>query len=1169
MKKRSLDMGRFWIFIFIFQMGLDLLGGVAIEYEVPVDGGVSLGVYDKENRLVRTLLTGKPHSTGSYTLEWDGRDRYGNPLPTGKYQWKLLATRGLRSEFITQIGQNVNPLWEKATGNHEPPRAASIDASGIYRFGSVNEGTHSGVKTDWDGRHIWTSDRRLKDPWVHGSLTTALVGNKLFELIPDGTVYGYDSSNGEIFTGSDAEPEPWNFRWKGFQAPGASSDEERRALHIKFSPSDLVGHASSHLLVAGYPQFNAICWFNAKNGELVDTIENIPAMLGLAMGENETVFVVSDNAIISLDRKTRSPRVIISRDQLDAPVSVCVHQDSGDILVAENNELRGYMSSTTRHCQVKRFTKTGELIQMYGRPDGRQDGVYFPEDFRGITNIEATAGGGFVITEGKHTPPRRTAWFDHKGECIKEWSGAQHYGIIACPEPNNPSYVWFRANADPPALVRCHIDYETKAWKVVEIYQDVFAQNQYAHVPLVPYVMESMGVVYIHGGGVQTAGMTLCRYDPTTQKLRPCNASETQSTEAGRMSYLWNDLNDDGLATDNEVEWLERNKLGGALVKEDFTLLTTPSATAYQPGHILKPTSMTSGGTPIYDWDQAQPLIPWKENGATYFPNDYLKSPDGSWYACYSSSVSNPHEGHENHGAWYYNSCSAIDRLVKWNKDWQPIWSVGKHSPDNDHEIGSTSMPRGLVGHTRQFIIWADASDEELVRPTVWTDDGLYVDELLRVPIDTIPKLKHGVDNSNEYPLGHLYDDPLSGAVYFYALSSAGGSPIYKITGWDNCFHDHGTIDLTDQASPGITRNGSGLLAEYFNNSHCSGTPAVIRRDKLVYFHWLDGLDVLPEGIHKEDFSCRWSGQIETPTSENYRFIFESMTPWRGNGWGTPGRPRWVKLWIGGNLVLDTLSGLQTPTTYAFPGSYQGIYGEIPLVAGQRYDLRLECSFSGNAVAKLCWETPALDRLAIRTEYLHPDPGPTHPITKISPGSTDVLASIHFDSPEGNLDWSAHRPGVFGRMTGNCRRVPGVSGSGLEMESHGPLDPAVYPIDEALALPDGDYSISFWFKSTSAEARLCEARRYTSYNNQWSDHVVSIVNGQVYFLLSGDSPLVSSKTYNDGHWHHLSTSVGPNGQKLYIDAQLVGTGNLSKRTRSSNRLGLDSRSGNDSIHRGY
>jgi len=100
---------------------------------------------------------------------------------------------------------------------------------------------------------------------------------------------------------------------------------------------------------------------------------------------------------------------------------------------------------------------------------------------------------------------------------------------------------------------------------------------------------------------------------------------------------------------------------------------------------------------------------------------------------------------------------------VKWGPDGRSLWSVGRHSPDNDYETGSSAMARGLVGLTHGGVVWGDASDEETARPTVWTEDGLYVDELLRVPTDNLPKEAYGMFNANEYPAGHLHTNAKGG----------------------------------------------------------------------------------------------------------------------------------------------------------------------------------------------------------------------------------------------------------------------------------------------------------------------------------------------------------------------------------------------------------------------
>ncbi len=471
---------------------------------------------------------------------------------------------------------------------------------------------------------------------------------------------------------------------------------------------------------------------------------------------------------------------------------------------------------------MKRFSSKGELLKAYGREEGRVDGKYVSTDFRGITDIEVDNEGGFIITEGHHTPPRRTARFDRDGRLLREWYGCQHYGVLACPEPSNPRFVWTRANADLPGLLRWQVDYQKRTSQLVEVYQETFAKNRFlrnnsAHGSAVPTVIEHDGRLYLYNGSM--GSLVMYRYDPIGKRMIPCNTS----SGADGQAVIWNDLNDDGQVADEEIHQTDRNVVGGYIDPTDMSIRTTPYATRYQAGHRLKPSRFSTGGTPIYDSKDAVNSDAWHENGESFYPLDFRKGADGSIYGSISDSTRNPNEGTETHGAWYYNSCSAIDRLVKWNAEGKPIWSVGRHSPDSDHETGSTAMARGLVGLVHGCVVWADASDEEVARPTVWTEDGLYVDELLRVPSDMLPKEVFGMFNTNEYPSGHIVVDPSSGDTLYYAISSGGGSPIYRISGWDDMHRANGEITLEKENTVVAKLDGSGLKAEYFESPDCSG----------------------------------------------------------------------------------------------------------------------------------------------------------------------------------------------------------------------------------------------------------------------------------------------------------------------------------------------------------
>ncbi len=487
---------------------------------------------------------------------------------------------------------------------------------------------------------------------------------------------------------------------------------------------------------------------------------------------------------------------------------------------------------------------------------------------------------------------------------------------------------------------------------------------------------------------------------------------------------------------------------------------------------------------------------------------------------------------------------------MKWDRDWKPLWSVGRHSSDFDHETGSQAMPRHLIGTIRDCVVWADGSDEELTRATVWTADGLYVDELLRVPVDGVPKEMYGLQQVLEFSVGHLAIEPATGDVLYFAVGTGGGSAIYRITGWDGWHRQSGKVMLRAAPDRVAKRDGTGLKGEYFNSPDCSGTPVFTREDAVIYFHWLKGMNPLPPGIESNAFSVRWTGQVEAPTTDRYRFVFETMTPWRGEGWGTPGPPRWLKLWLGDRLILDRSGGLYTVTSH-------GWFGEALLQAGQRYDVRLECGYAGNAVAKLCWETPELDRRAILPAFLHPESGDGSAVEVPAQERRDLIADFSFEETEGVLSRSRVGMDIFGRLTGNTRRVTGKVGRALKFEAEGEFAPALFPIDEELRLPDTDYTIAFWFKTTAPTARLCEAKRYTSYNNRWDDHVVSLADGRVRFHLQGGELLETRDRFNDGRWHHVVTTVGAGGQRLHMDGKLIATGKLNKRTKTSNRLGLD------------
>ncbi|WP_246238348.1 PA14 domain-containing protein [Acrocarpospora corrugata] len=150
--------------------------------------------------------------------------------------------------------------------------------------------------------------------------------------------------------------------------------------------------------------------------------------------------------------------------------------------------------------------------------------------------------------------------------------------------------------------------------------------------------------------------------------------------------------------------------------------------------------------------------------------------------------------------------------------------------------------------------------------------------------------------------------------------------------------------------TPAAAGTGSGLKAEFWSNTTFTGTPAVTRTDPTVNYAWrFSGSPAASIGT--DNFSSRWTGSIQPRYSERYTFTTASDDT--------------VRLWIDGQLVIDNA----TPHTAAVD------QGSVTLVAGRRYDIRLEQTERGSeAFMKLSWRAPAPRPRSCRSRSCTPQP---------------------------------------------------------------------------------------------------------------------------------------------------------------------------------------------------
>ncbi len=139
---------------------------------------------------------------------------------------------------------------------------------------------------------------------------------------------------------------------------------------------------------------------------------------------------------------------------------------------------------------------------------------------------------------------------------------------------------------------------------------------------------------------------------------------------------------------------------------------------------------------------------------------------------------------------------------------------------------------------------------------------------------------------------------------------------------------------------------GTGLKGEYYDNIDFTNLK-VTRIDPTVNFDFGEGPP--DSSIEPDTFSVRWTGQVQPEFSETYTFYTVS-----DDG---------VRLTVNGEVIIDNLTD-HPPTENS---------GVITLVAGQRYDIKMEFYENGvGAVAQLLWTSASQPRQVIPQNGLFP-----------------------------------------------------------------------------------------------------------------------------------------------------------------------------------------------------
>ncbi len=167
----------------------------------------SAGVYDEDNKLIRTLWGNVKYEAGTHTEKWDGLDDWGNIVPDGNYTVKVLSNNVEYEKLIPVIGNTSDcSTWDSFISSYNMlfDMATSKSDSRIYYCSDHVEGGY-GL------RYLNSNDLS-----VNGGLLEANGGNNTAtHVASDGQYVYWGTAEKRIYGGDQGEIRAFIWRTDG------------------------------------------------------------------------------------------------------------------------------------------------------------------------------------------------------------------------------------------------------------------------------------------------------------------------------------------------------------------------------------------------------------------------------------------------------------------------------------------------------------------------------------------------------------------------------------------------------------------------------------------------------------------------------------------------------------------------------------------------------------------------------------------------------------------------------------------------------------------------------------------------------------------------------------------------------------------------------------------
>lgn len=578
---------------------------LTFSYYLPEDGEVTIQIFDRENRHVKTICASAKRNKGENIERWDGLDENGNPIKPGEYIWKGVYHKGINTKFLFSVHNSGNPPYKTDDntggwgGDHGVPTTVCAIPGGMLLAWEVCESGWGIIRVDLKGKKIWGIKHSAKYLAADGERFFAAGG------------HGFEKGEGvKVFSLKDGKV--LNFSLTG-EKPEIPSENIEKCVVSGLS-------YKNGLLYISYSNLDLISINDAKTGKILRTIK-IKNPGRLAVNEKEEIFVISEDKIIKIDKNLNQSTFI--NQKIDKPESIAIDKN-GNIYIANRGKLQN----------VSVFDKNGKYLKSIGKKGGRpkvgrydKNGMLFPG------GIGIDEEGKLWVAEECDAPKRISVWDTKTGKFLMEFFGASAYSTWSYIDPEKPDEIY------------CHdviwkVDWKknkyypySTIWRATEENM-ITAPSSGSYAGRFRVITAKNGKQY--GWGASEYGNKLYMrvgdifkpiagvirlvrppgYAPTGQNYKILWNNPQKYPDG---FYFWQDKNDNQKIEEDEIIKLRQEEAN------IFNWFDKELSAWCDSGFILKPVKFEKDGRPVYDITKREP-IPFKGTNSG-FTSLYL-SPD-------------------------------------------------------------------------------------------------------------------------------------------------------------------------------------------------------------------------------------------------------------------------------------------------------------------------------------------------------------------------------------------------------------------------------------------------------------------------------------------------------------------------------------------------------------